>query len=67
VKTIADVKKAATALASKLDAKPKPKSRGSKLTHAVAKKEIAEALGVAKSTVVRAEQHVETATEFPFM
>jgi hypothetical protein len=67
VKTVADTKKAAGVLSTKLVDKPKPKPRGHKAVHGAAKKEIAEALGVSTSTVVRAEQHVETAIVFPFM
>jgi DNA-binding XRE family transcriptional regulator len=51
------VKKAATVLSTESVDKKKP--RGHKSTHGVAKKEIAEALGVSTSTVVRAEQHTE--------
>jgi hypothetical protein len=71
VKTIADVKKAAEVISSKSEeikpASNNPKRSGRKAVHGVAKKEIAEALGVATNAVVKAEQHVETATDFPFM
>jgi DNA-binding XRE family transcriptional regulator len=66
LKTLHDVKRAAAALSTQnVDKKKLP--RGHKATHGVAKKEIAEALGVSTMTIVKAEQHAATAEAFPFM
>jgi hypothetical protein len=62
---VADVKKAAEVLSTNLVDKPKP--RGQQPKHGIAKKTVAEALGVSTSAVVRTEQHAETAQDFPFM
>jgi hypothetical protein len=40
-------------------------SRGRKAVHAVPKVEIARALGVSESSIIRAEQHVEAAAKYP--
>jgi hypothetical protein len=64
------VKKAADVISTKsveIKSNKNPKKSGRKPKHGVSKKEIAEALGVSTSAVVQAEQHVETAEEFPFM
>jgi hypothetical protein len=57
------VKEAAEVLVKTTKSKP----TGRKPKHGVSTTKIAEALGVSQSSVVQAEQHVETAEEFPFM
>ena len=54
---MADARKAAKVLSTDFVDKPKP--RGHQLTYAVPKKAVAEAIGVATTTLVEAEQHVE--------
>jgi len=64
-KLLEDAKKAADIISTK--SVEKTERRGRNSTHAVAKKEIAEALGVATMTLVEAEQHIETVERFPWM
>jgi hypothetical protein len=45
----------------------KPKSRGQQPKHGVARSYIADTIGVSETALRKAEQHVETAEEFPFM
>jgi hypothetical protein len=63
---VADAKKAAEIISSTPDRKRKD-TRGRKSKGSVPKVEIAKSLGVSKGTLINAEQHVETATTFPFM
>lgn len=60
-----DARKAGEVLSAKSADKKKP--RGHKPAHGVAKKEIAEVLGVSETAIREAEKHVETAEQFPFM
>ena len=62
---VEDAKKAAAVLSTESVDKPKP--RGHKPAYGVPKEAVAESLGIGKTTLVEAEQHVETATQFPFM
>jgi hypothetical protein len=65
LQTVADVERVAAVLSDSDKTKPKP--RGHKPKHGVARKEIAEAMGTSETSLIAAEQHAETATEFPFM
>lgn len=66
MKTVDDVKKVAGLLSvESTDKKPKP--RGHKPKHGVARTEIAAALGVGEQSIRNAEQHMQTAEAFPFM
>jgi hypothetical protein len=62
---VEDVKKAGEVLSSESEDKPKP--RGHKPKHGVARTEIAEAIGTSETAIIEAEQHVETAEKFPFI
>lgn len=67
---VEDVKKAATVISTHCDEIKPKKGRhrsGRKPKQNAPKQAIADALGVSKTTVVKAEQHVETAERFPFM
>lgn len=62
---IEDVRRVGQILST--DSVDKPKPRGHAPKHGVAKAAVADALGIAATTITEAEHHVETAEKFPFM
>jgi ParB-like chromosome segregation protein Spo0J len=64
-KLIGSAVRAGQILSSAAEDKPKP--RGHQPKYGVKAEEVAEAIGSSETSLIRAEQHIETAERFPFM